>query len=100
VALHNDTVVQRLAHIGGVRCAGVQPYQRTVPQHHVNDHRLRIPGYFLGSDGKAAMSAHLIALLLVAVALADATLRDDEEWHAWNGSDEELELYCPEHSQL
>ena len=38
------------------------------------------------------MSTHLIALLLVAVALADATQRDDEEWHAWNGSDEELEL--------
>ena len=46
------------------------------------------------------MSTHLIALLLVAAALADATQRDDEEWHAWNGSDEELELYSAEHSRL
>ena len=40
------------------------------------------------------MSTHLIALLLVTVALAD------DEWHAWNGSDEELELYGAEHSRL
>jgi len=46
------------------------------------------------------MSTHLIALLLVAAALADATQRDDDEWHAWNGSDEELELYGAEHSRL
>ena len=48
------------------------------------------------------MSTHLIALLLVAVALADATRRDDEEWHAWNGSDEELELHSAdsEHGRL
>ena len=54
----------------------------------------------MGSGGKAAMSTHLIALLLVTVALADATQRDDEEWHAWNGSDEELELYSTEHGRL
>jgi len=100
MALHNDAAVQRLARIRSVRCTGVQSYQRTMPQHHVDDHRLRIPGYFLGSGGKAAMSTHLIALLLVAAALADATQRDDDEWHAWNGSDEELELYGAEHSRL
>ena len=38
--------------------------------------------------------------LIVIAALADATQRDDEEWHAWNGSDEELELYSAEHSRL
>ena len=46
------------------------------------------------------MSTHLIALLLVAAALTDAMQRDDDEWHAWNGSDEELELYSAEHSRL